>query len=61
MIKIKNGHLMEDWEEATTEKIDDYRIEKSKALGSQAGADQDVECINENWIRTPPNVLFFAI
>jgi hypothetical protein len=34
MIKIKNGQLMEDWEEATTEKIDDYRIDKSKALGS---------------------------
>jgi len=34
MIKIKNGHLMDDWEEGTTEKIEDYRIEKSKALGS---------------------------
>jgi len=34
MIKMKNGHLMEDWEEGTTEKIDDYRIEKSKALES---------------------------
>jgi len=32
MIKMRNGHLMEDWEEGTVERIDDYRIEKSKAL-----------------------------
>lgn len=53
---------MEDWFEAATETIDDYRIERSKSMiNKESGFDSGVDCINENWIRQPPNVLFFAI
>lgn len=59
MLKMKYGSLVKDWMEACRNKVDDYIISQSKII-SQSQASQEV-CVNENWIRDPPNVLFFAL
>ena len=58
MLKIKHGNLVDDWQESSRDTVDDYKIAQSKIRQSQLN--QEV-CINENWIRSPPNVLFFAL
>jgi len=52
MLKIKHGNLMEDWEASSRDTVEDYKSDRS--------AMSEV-CVNENWIRSPPNVLFFAL
>ena len=58
MLKIKYGNLVEDWMESCRNTVDDYIISQSKLQTSQANQET---CVNENWIRNPPNVLFFAL
>ena len=58
MLKIMHGNLVEDWMESCRNTVEDYKISQSKMIISQVN--QDV-CINENWIRDPPNILFFAL
>lgn len=58
MIKMKYGNLVKDWMESCRNKVDDYKISQSNLIDGQAN--QSV-CVNENWIRDPPNVLFFAL
>ena len=58
MLKIKHGNLVDDWIESCRNTVDDYIISQSKMIYSQANQEL---CVNENWIRDPPNVLFFAL
>lgn len=58
MLKIKHGNLIEDWMESSRNTVDDYIISQSKVKQSQIN--QEI-CVNENWIRDPPNTLFFAL
>lgn len=58
MLKLKHGNLTEDWQESARDQVDDYKVEKSKVIQSQL---LNEVCINENWIRQAPNILFFAL
>lgn len=58
MLKMKSGNLVDDWLESSRSQVDDYKVEQSKVIQSQA---LNEVCINENWIRNAPNVLFFAL
>jgi len=49
MLDIDNGHLMDDWEQASRQEVSDYK----------AGASE--VCINETWIKEPPNALIFTL
>mmetsp|Transcript_27120 Transcript_27120/g.36229 ORF Transcript_27120/g.36229 Transcript_27120/m.36229 type:complete len:143 (-) Transcript_27120:1589-2017(-) len=49
MLDIDNGHLMDDWENASRTEVSDYK----------AGA-QEI-CINETWVKDPPNILIFSL
>lgn len=49
MLDITNGRLMDDWEQSSRTEVSDY----------QAGASE--VCINENWVKEPPNVLIFSL
>ena len=49
MLDINEGHLMEDWEQASRQEVTDYK----------AGASE--VCINESWVKNPPNILIFTL
>ena len=49
MLDIDNGHLMDDWEQASRTEVSDYK----------AGAGE--VCINETWVKDPPNILIFTL
>jgi len=49
MLDIDNGHLMDDWEQASRTEVSDYK----------AGASE--VCINETWVKDPPNILIFTL
>ena len=49
MLDIDNGHLMDDWENSTRTEVSDYK----------AGASEI--CINETWVKEPPNILIFTL
>lgn len=49
MLDIGSGRLMDAWEESTTAEVPDYK-----------SANQET-CVNENWIKDPPNILFFNL
>ena len=58
MLKMKHGNLIEDWYESTRDQVDDYKIGESKVIQSQI---LNEVCINENWVKEAPNILFFAL
>ena len=58
MLKLKHGNLVDDWQESARSLVDDYKVDKSKIIQSEVGNEV---CINENWIRSAPNILFFAL
>ena len=49
MVDIEYGRLMDDWEQSSRTEVSDYKAGKSEV------------CINENWIKTPPNILIFTL
>lgn len=49
LLDIDNGHLMDDWEQASRQEVSDYK----------AGASEI--CINESWVKEPPNALIFTL
>jgi hypothetical protein len=48
ILNIKNGRLFDDWEEACRTDIAGF---------AKAGPNE--VCVNENWIKDPPNILYF--
>ena len=48
ILNIKNGRLFDDWEDVCRTEIAGYY---------KAGPNE--VCINENWIKDPPNILYF--
>ena len=49
MLDIDNGRLMDDWEQSSRNEVSDYK----------AGASE--VCINESWVKDPPNILIFTL
>jgi len=49
MVDIENGHLMDDWEQSSRTEVSDYKAGKSEV------------CINESWIKQPPNIVVFNL
>lgn len=49
MLDIDNGRLMDDWEQHCRQIVSDYKAAKSEV------------CINENWVKDPPNILVFTL
>lgn len=49
MLDIDSGYLMDDWENASRTEVSDYK----------AGASE--VCINESWVKEPPNILIFTL
>lgn len=49
MLNIDNGRLMDDWEQSSRIEVSDYKAAKSEV------------CINESWIKEPPNTLIFTV
>ncbi len=50
ILNIKNGRLFDDWEDVCRTEIAGYY---------KAGPNE--VCINENWIKDPPNILYFQL
>lgn len=48
-IDIDNGRLMDDWEQSSRTEVSDYKAGKQEV------------CINESWVKDPPNILIFTI
>jgi hypothetical protein len=48
ILNLKNGRLFDDWEELCRNEVSGYY---------KAGPNE--VCINENWIKDPPNILYF--
>lgn len=48
-LDIQNGRLNDDWEEANRNEVQDYKAGQSEV------------CINENWVKDPPNILVFSL
>lgn len=49
MLDINEGHLMDDWEQASRQEVADYKAGSSEV------------CINESWVKDPPNILIFTL
>ena len=49
MLDIENGRLMDDWEQSSRNEVSDYKAGISEV------------CINENWVKDPPNILVFTL
>ena len=49
MLDINNGRLMDDWEQSSRTEVSDYKAGKSEV------------CINESWVKDPPNILVFTL
>lgn len=49
MLDIENGRLMDDWEQSCRHEVSDYK------------AGQAEVCINETWVKDPPNILVFTL
>lgn len=48
-LSIENGRLNDAWEEANRNEVSDYNAGQSEV------------CINENWVKDPPNILVFSL
>jgi hypothetical protein len=49
MLEIENLNLMDAWEDASFSEVADFKAGLSET------------CVNENWIKDPPNVLIFNL
>lgn len=49
MLDIDNGRLMDDWEKSCRSEVADYKAGQSEV------------CINEIWVKDPPNILIFTL
>ena len=49
MLESKQGRLTEAWEDATRDLVEDYKTQGSEV------------CVNETWVKDPPNILIFNI
>ena len=49
MLDIDNGHLMDDWEKSIRNEVSDYKADASEV------------CINETWVKEPPNIMIFTL
>ena len=49
VLDINNGHLMDAWEKTVRTEVSDYK----------AGASE--VCINETWVKEPPNIMIFTL
>lgn len=49
VLNIENGRLMDDWEDSSRNEVADYKAGQSEV------------CINENWVKQPPNILVFTL
>lgn len=49
MLNIDNGRLMDDWEQSSRIEVSDYKAAKSEV------------CINESWMKEPPNTIVFTL
>ena len=49
MLDIENGRLMDDWEKSCRSEVADYKAGQSEV------------CINEIWVKDPPNILIFTL
>ena len=49
-LNIASGRLQDDWEEACRSEVTDYKAQNEKEI-----------CINETYLKEPPNVLVFAL
>ena len=49
MLDIEYGKLNDDWEEANRNEVSDYKAGQSEV------------CINETWVKDPPNILTFSL
>jgi hypothetical protein len=49
MLDIEYGKLNDDWEEANSNEVSDYKAGQSEV------------CINETWVKDPPNILTFSL
>ena len=49
MLEIENLNLMDAWEDASFNEVEDFKAGLSET------------CVNENWIKDPPNVLIFNL
>ena len=48
-IGIEHGRLSDDWEESNRNEVADYKAGQSEV------------CINETWMKDPPNILSFSL
>jgi hypothetical protein len=58
---LKHNRLMDDWEEGQTSEIEDYKLKYALAQSEHVENAETVTCLNEVWMRNPPNVLFFTL
>ena len=49
VLNIENGRLMDDWEQSSRHEVSDYKAGQSEV------------CINESWVKHPPNILVFTL
>ena len=49
VLNIENGRLMDDWEDSCRHEVSDYKAGQSEV------------CINESWVKQPPNILVFTL
>lgn len=49
LLDIDNGRLMDDWEQSCRNEVTDYKAGQSEV------------CINETWVKDPPNILIFTL
>ena len=49
MLDIQHGRLGDDWEDANRNEVADYKAGQSEV------------CINETWVKDPPNILVFSL
>lgn len=49
MLDIENGRLIDDWEASCRQVVSDYKAGSAEV------------CINESWVKEPPNVLVFTL
>jgi hypothetical protein len=58
---LKHNRLMDDWEDAQSSEIEDYKHKYALAQSEHVENAETVTCTNEFWMRNPPNVLFFTL
>jgi hypothetical protein len=50
ILSVESGDLMEAWEETIRSTVEDYNTKDNQEF-----------CVNETWVKDPPNTLFFNL